>query len=180
MNMSETDRRAKNAPPEIRAGKVLNHTLTLALIAHDRKKDELADFVLEHRSFFSRYRLVATAGTGATLQRRTGLKVSLLEHGPRGGDRQLGELAEDHEVQAVIFFRDPVSVGPHEPDFSGLLRVCDEQQIPLATNAATAEALLYFLQSSPNRGVIMARPWAYVQADEQPAEAETLALAWAR
>ena len=97
---------------------------------------------------------------------RTGLEVHLLEHGATGGDRQLGTLAEENEVQSVIFFRDPISPGPNEPDFADLLRVCDTCEIPLATNRATAEALIYFLQTSPNRGAIAARPWGYVRADE--------------
>jgi methylglyoxal synthase len=140
----------------------LNHNFTFALIAHDRKKEELADFVFEHRAAFSRFHLVATAGTGSLVKRRTGLKIHLLEHGPEGGDRQIGELAEESEVQAVIFFRDPVSPAPYEPDFADLLRVCDTHEIPLATNRATAEAIIYFLQTSPNRGAITARPWGFV------------------
>jgi methylglyoxal synthase len=137
----------------------LSHNFTLALIAHDRKKEELADFVLDHRAAFTRFHLVATACTGSLVKKRTGLRIHLLEHGPDGGDRQIVELAEESEVQAVIFFRDPVSPAPYEPDFADLLRVCDFREIPLATNRATAEALIYFLQTSPNRGAITARPW---------------------
>ena len=142
--------------------RALSSRFTVALIAHDHKKEDLADFVLEHRSAFQRFRLVATGGTGALLKRRTGLPVQLLEHGPLGGDRQLSELAEDNEVQAVIFFREPVTVSSHEPDFSDMLRVCDTQERLLATNRATASALIYFLQTSPNRGAIAARPWGIV------------------
>jgi len=144
----------------------LNQNWTLALIAHDRKKEELADFVIEHRSALSKFHLVATAGTGSLVKQRSGLPVHLLEHGPAGGDRQLGALAEDNEVQAVILLRDPVSPGPNEPDFADLVRVCDTREIPLATNRATAEALVHFLQTSPNRGAVAARPWGLVRADE--------------
>lgn len=146
--------------------RVANRSITLALVAHDRRKEELADFVLEHRVELARFRLVATGGTGALVGRRTRLKVDLLEPGPAGGDQQLGALAEASEVQAVIFFRDPVAAGLHEPDFVDLLRVCDTQEIPLATNRATAEAILYFLLTSPNRGAILARPWGYASALE--------------
>jgi methylglyoxal synthase len=148
----------------------LNHNFTLALIAHDRKKEELADFVFEHRTALSRFHLVATAGTGSLIRRRTGLTIHLLEHGPDGGDRQIGELAEDNEVQAVVFFRDPVSAAPHEPDFADLLRVCDTREIPLATNRATAEALVYFLATSPDRGAITARPWGFAPDAGVPPE----------
>ncbi len=138
----------------------LNQQVTLALIAHDRKKEALADFALENRAALSRFRLVATQGTGSMVHKRTGLPVQLLEHGPAGGDRQLGELAAENQVQAVIFFRDPEAAG-YEPEFSGLLAVCDAEEIPLATNRATAQALLFFLLNSPDRAFVTARPWAY-------------------
>jgi methylglyoxal synthase len=141
----------------------LNHNFTVALIAHDHKKEELADFVFEHRAAFSRLHIVATRDTGLLVTKRTGLTVHLLQHGPDGGDHQMGALAEENEVQAVILFRDPVTAAPHEPDFADLLRVCDIREIPLATNRATAEALIHFLQTSPNRGAITARPWGFVR-----------------
>ncbi len=143
---------------------ILNQHFTLALIAHDRKKEELADFAFEHRAALSRFHLVATRGTGSLIKRRTGLTLHLLEAGPAGGDRQLGQLAEESEVQSVIFFRDPIAAGLHEPHFADLLRICDTYEIPLATNRSTAEALIYFLQTSPNRGAIAARPWGFVHA----------------
>src|SRR6476660_3613143 len=78
--------------------------ITLALIAHDRYKEMLAWFVLDHRADFNRFYLMATQETGKVVQKWTGLKVHLLEHGPDGGYRQIGELAAANEVQAVIFF----------------------------------------------------------------------------
>src|SRR5207253_9340206 len=103
-----------------------------------------------------------TRNTGKIVQKWTGLKVHLLEHGPEGGERQIGLLAAANEVQAVVFFRDPVAAKPGEPDFTELLQMCDYYEIPVATNRATAEALLYFLLNSPDRGVITARPWGVV------------------
>ncbi len=152
--------------------RALSHRFTVALIAHDHKKEELAGFVFENRTVFQGFRLVATGGTGALPKRRTGLHVHLLAEGPKGGDRQLGELTEDNEVQTVIYFRDPLTAGAHEPDFSDLLHMCDTQEIPLATNRATATALIYFLQASPNRGAIAARPWGFVRSDPLPDEDE--------
>lgn len=140
----------------------MNRIMTLALVAHDNKKEALADFILDHRAALSRFHLVATRGTGTLLRKRTGLPVTLLEHGSSGGEEQLGEIVAESRVQAVIVFRDPISPGPYEPDFDDLMQVCDRQEIPLATNRATAEALLYFLRTSPDRGAIAARPWGYV------------------
>ncbi len=87
--------------------------------------------------------------------------MDLLEPGPAGGDREIAELASYNEVQAVILFRDPAAK-PGEPDFTALLGVCDERDIPVATNRGTAEALIYFLHTSPDRGAITARPWGFV------------------
>ncbi len=145
-----------------REGRVLTYSFTVALIAHDRMKEDLADFAFDHRESLKRFHLVATKGTGSIVHKRTGLNVYLLEHGPEGGDRQIGVLAASSEVQAVFFFRDPLAAGPHEPDFTDLLRVCDTREIPLATNRASAEALIYFLQYSPERDIIGARPWGFV------------------
>ncbi len=102
----------------------LNHDITLALIAHDRKKEELADFVLEHRVAFNRFHLVATRGTGTLIKKRTGLTAYLLGHGPEGGDQQISALVAANEVQAVIFFRD-AHARRSEPDDADLLRVTD-------------------------------------------------------
>jgi methylglyoxal synthase len=152
----------------------LSHPITLALIAHKRYKEMLAYFVLDHRAEFSRFHLIATRDTGRIVQKWTGLKVHLLEHGPEGGDQQIGVLAAANEVQAVIFFRDPLAVGNEnepvaEPDFADLLQVCDLREIPMATNRATAEALLFFLLHSPDRAIVTARPWGFVHP---PLEAE--------
>ena len=135
---------------------------TLALVAHDHQKDALADFVLEHRAEFSNFHLVATQGTGQLVHGRTGLKVHLLKPDLEGGE-QIASLVVATEVQAVIFFRDPVAPAPHEPDFFELLQVCDLREIPVATNPSTAQALIYFLQNSPDRGFITARCWGMEQ-----------------
>jgi methylglyoxal synthase len=136
----------------------LTSKFTLALIAHDRKKGALSDFAFEHRNLLSRFHLVATKGTGTQIRTETRLPVYLLQHGQAGGDTQMGQLAAENEVQAVIFFRDP-EAAPHEPGFADLLHLCEERDILLATNPATAQAILYFLESSPERGAVVASAW---------------------
>ena len=115
---------------------------TIALIAHDQKKDDLASFVLEHRSLLSRFRLIATGTTGRILMEFTGLEITPLLSGPLGGDQQIGAMVAQGDVAAVIFFRDPLTAQPHEPDVSALLRICDVHDVPLATNPASATALV--------------------------------------
>lgn len=117
----------------------------VALIAHDQKKPELAAFVARHREGLSRFQLVATGTTGRILHEATGLSIERVLSGPLGGDQQIGARIATDEVQAVFFFRDPLTAQPHEPDVTALLRLCDVHNVPLATNPASAEALMLWL-----------------------------------
>ena len=118
----------------------------VALIAHDRKKEALAEFVIAHRDTLERFELIATGTTGRILSERTGLSIKCMLSGPMGGDQQIGGRAAQGEVRAVIFFRDPLTAQPHEPDVAALLRICDVHSVPLATNPASAEALMLWLE----------------------------------
>ncbi|MCK4354299.1 MAG: methylglyoxal synthase [Dehalococcoidia bacterium] len=118
---------------------------TLALVAHDSKKEDMVRLVKAHKENLAGLDLVATRGTGQAIQARAGLAVTLVQSGPNGGDQQIGALIASGEVNAVIFLRDPLTAHPHEPDVSALLRVCDVHNVPLATNIASAEAVLYLL-----------------------------------
>lgn len=119
---------------------------SVALIAHDKKKLDLAIFVKDHADTLRRFHLVATGTTGTILQDKTKLQVERLLSGPLGGDQQIGARIADDRVIAVIFFRDPLTAQPHEPDVSALMRLCDVHVVPLATNLASAEAVLEWLE----------------------------------
>jgi methylglyoxal synthase len=80
------------------------------------------------------------------LEQQLGLKVERVAHGPHGGDLVIGGRVTEGHVRAVLFFRDPLTAQPHEPDVSALMRVCDVHGIPLATNRATAEAVVARLE----------------------------------
>jgi methylglyoxal synthase len=123
--------------------------LTLALVAHDSKKEDMVQLVKAHKEEMSGLNIVATRSTGHLVQHRTGLTVRLLESGPLGGDQQVGALVASADIDAVIFLRDPLMANPHEPDVSALLRVCDAHNVPLATNLTTAEAVLHLLFEHP-------------------------------
>jgi methylglyoxal synthase len=118
---------------------------TLALIAHDSKKEDMVRLIKAHKGNLVEVDLVATRGTGQAIQARTGLAVTLVQSGPNGGDQQIGALVANGVVSAVVFLRDPLMAHPHEPDVSALLRVCDVHNVPLATNMASAEAVLRLL-----------------------------------
>ena len=114
----------------------------LALIAHDQKKSLMIEFVRTHLEFFRGMPAVATGATGQLLNEQLGLQIERVVHGPEGGDLIIGGRVALGQIEAVFFFRDPLTAQPHEPDVSALMRVCDVHNIPLATNRATAEAVV--------------------------------------
>ncbi|HGY09094.1 MAG TPA: methylglyoxal synthase [Oceanithermus profundus] len=118
----------------------------LALIAHDKKKADLIAFAKDHRDLLSRFRLIATGTTGKMLEQKAGLEVERVQSGPLGGDLQIGAAVAEDRILAVIFFRDPLTAQPHEPDVSALMRICDVHDVPLATNLAAAEAVVAWLE----------------------------------
>lgn len=117
-------------------------TATLALIAHNRKKDDLVAFVQSRRALLAGCHLIATGTTGQRIAEATGLPVERMFSGPLGGDAQIAARVAEGQVAAVIFLVDPLHAHPHEPDIQGLLRVCNVYDIPLATNLATARLVL--------------------------------------
>lgn len=121
----------------------------MALIAHDRMKLDLAMFARDHADVLGRFELIATGTTGKVLIEKTGLTVERLRSGPDGGDLQVGARVAEGRVLAVIFFRDPLTAQPHEPDVSALLRICDVHHVPLATNLGTAQAVVAWLEERP-------------------------------
>lgn len=114
----------------------------IALIAHDSKKEAIVGFVNSRRPMFSRYHLIATGTTGKWVAEGTNLPVERVASGPLGGDTQIAAKVVEGEVAAVIFLIDPLHAQPHEPDIKALVRVCEVYNVPLATNLATAEAVL--------------------------------------
>ncbi|QDU25707.1 Methylglyoxal synthase [Anatilimnocola aggregata] len=118
----------------------------IALIAHDQQKPLLLQFVREHRELFAAHDLVATGSTGRLLADELELDIERVAHGPAGGDLIIGGRVAEGKILAVFFFRDPLTAQPHEPDVSALMRVCDVHSIPLATNSATALAVVEWLK----------------------------------
>lgn len=114
----------------------------IALIAHDKKKQDMIAFAKEHAELLAKHELIATSTTGTLLEQKVGLTVTKYLSGPLGGDQQIGARIAANEVSFVFFLRDPLTAQPHEPDITALLRICDVHNIPLATNIASAHKLL--------------------------------------
>lgn len=121
--------------------------MTIAVIAHDGKKPEMVAFLLNHKEALGRVKLYATGTTGGHVE-KAGLPVTKLLSGPNGGDAQIAALSAEGKVDVVIFFRDPLDKHPHEPDIQMLMRICDVHNIPIATNPATAEAIIRGLKGN--------------------------------
>lgn len=118
---------------------------TIALIAHDKKKDEMLEFVEHHKELLEKFHSVATRTTGTLIKENLGLEVETMMSGPLGGDQQIGALVATEQIQYVIFLRDPLTSQPHEPDINALLRLCDVHNIPLATNRKSAHIMLNYV-----------------------------------
>jgi len=77
----------------------------------------------------------------------TKLDIHRLKSGPLGGDQKIGAMLANGEIDLIIFLRDPLTAQPHEPDVSALLRLCDVQKIPLATNETSGRIMLESLKN---------------------------------
>jgi methylglyoxal synthase len=125
----------------------------LALVAHDKKKDDLVAFAVAHRARLAAFDLFATGTTGGrVMDAAPELPVTRLKSGPLGGDQQIGALIAEGRVKGLIFFVDPLTPMPHDVDVKALMRLGVLYDIPMALNAATAELLIAhpdaFMQSS--------------------------------
>ena len=116
--------------------------MKIALIAHNKKKDDMIALAIKYKDTLAEHELVATGTTGALIMGETGLKIQRMKSGPLGGDQQIGSMVAEGKLDLIVFLRDPLTSQPHEPDVSALLRLCDVQSIPLATNVKSAEIML--------------------------------------
>ena len=115
---------------------------TLALIAHDQKKAEMVSWAMKNKDSLARFNLCGTGTTAKLVGDATGLDVKRYLSGPLGGDQQIGAKIAEGEIDAVLFFWDPLNAQPHDPDVKALLRIAVVYDIPIATNTATANYVI--------------------------------------
>ena len=121
--------------------------MNIALIAHDAKKELMVQFCIAYCGIHSRHSLCATGTTGKMVAEATGLNIVRFMSGSQGGDQQIASRISCNEIDLLLYFRDPITEKQGESDTAGLLRLCDVYTIPVATNIATAEALIHALEN---------------------------------
>ena len=120
--------------------------MNIALIAHNSKKELMIQFCTAYCNIFKKHTLLATATTGRLISEATGLRIQCFLPGSHGGMEQIMARIACDEVDLLLFFRDPLRAGPDEPSSIDILRLCEVHTVPVATNIATAEALVHGLE----------------------------------
>ena len=115
---------------------------SIALIAHDNEKNALIEWCKEHKSALEKHTLCGTGTTARMLTDQTGLPVKGYNSGPLGGDQQIGAKIVEGRIDLVIFFSDPLTAQPHDPDVKALLRIAQVYDIPIANTRATADFII--------------------------------------
>lgn len=120
--------------------------MNIGLMAHDSKKELMQNFCIAYKGILSRHNLYATGNTGMMIEDVTNLSIHKFLPGQLGGGRQMGTQIECNEIDAVIFFRDPLLTQNDDADYDRINRLCDRSNIPVATNIATAEILILAIE----------------------------------
>jgi methylglyoxal synthase len=122
--------------------RIIKAAKRVALVAHDKRKDELLQWAKGNRESLARHELVATGTTGKLIEDALGLPVKRLITGPLGGDQQLGAMIAEGAMDLVVFFWDPLEAQPHDSDVKALIRLAVAWNIIIACNVTTADFVL--------------------------------------
>ncbi|MDW7668634.1 MAG: methylglyoxal synthase [Bacillota bacterium] len=128
----------------------------IALVAHDNRKQDLLEWVNENKEKLKTHKLFGTGSTSKLIKKEIGIEVKSYKSGPLGGDQQIGSKISEGKIDFMIFFWDPLTSQPHDPDVKALLRIAVLYDIPVAMNRATADFLFYseFIDKEYTRKII--------------------------
>ena len=119
--------------------------MNIGFIAHNSKKSLMEDFCIAYKSILNKHEIYATGTTGRRIEEVTAIHVHKFLAGSVGGYSQFTEMVERGDMDVVIFFHNPSAASAKVPEVFSIIRACDQYNIPLATNIATAEALILSL-----------------------------------
>ena len=139
-------------PPDAMLGSTAIRSI--ALVAHDHRKQDLVEWTMHNRTLLSTHRLSATGTTGRLIRERVGVPVRLFLSGPLGGDQQIGAAIAEGAIDTLVFFWDPLEPQPHDPDVKALLRIAALYNIPVACDRTTADMIV----TSPLFGAPRSQP----------------------
>lgn len=114
----------------------------IALIAHDNEKPKLIQWCKENYCTLKHHNLYGTGTTARLIADQTGLRIKAYNSGPLGGDQQIGAKIVEGVIDFIIFFSDPLTAQPHDPDVKALMRIAQVYDIPMAINKATADFMI--------------------------------------
>ena len=134
----------------------MNKIKKIALVAHDNRKQDLLEWINENKEKLKAHKLFGTGSTSNLIKKEIGLEVKSYKSGPLGGDQQIGSKISEGKIDFMIFFWDPLTSQPHDPDVKALLRIAVLYDIPVAMNRATADFLFYseFIDKEYTRKII--------------------------
>ena len=125
----------------------MNKKLTVALVAHDRRKQDMVEWALKNSGFLSHHNLVCTGTTGTLIneafqKENISADISCMHSGPLGGDAEIAAMVVRKEINLAVFLIDDLNAQPHEADIQMLLRQCRVHNVPIACNRYSADLML--------------------------------------
>lgn len=123
--------------------RILEIKKNIALVAHDKKKDDLLGWAKENREILKNHTLIATGSTGELIEKELGIPVTKLLSGPLGGDQQIGSMIAEGKLEFLVFFWDPLEAQPHDSDVKAVQRLAVAWNILIASNRTTANFILH-------------------------------------